>query len=168
MKTILAACVGLALVAACATAQPAAHPGLFARDALDVAGPSGAFVLSAADLAALPRHRVTLDIHGTQHVFEGAALIDVLARGGAPHGEAMRGPALADVVLVTARDGYQIALALSDADPGISPHQIIIADRMDGAPIAEDGPLRLVVEGDLRAARSARQVARIEWMRLPR
>lgn len=82
---------------------------------------------------------------------------------GAPQGQALRGPALADVLIVTAQDGYRVALSLAGVDPAISPQRTIIADRKAGQPLdPHEGPFRLVVEGDKRPARSARQVVSVE------
>lgn len=130
---------------------------------LAVVGPDGKTVtLSASDLAALPRAAVELDAHGERHRYEGALLIEVLAKAGAPSGKALRGPVLGDVVLVEARDDYAVALGLAEADPATRPNRMILADRRDGAALPSDeGPYRLVVEGDLRPARSARMVNRL-------
>jgi hypothetical protein len=115
--------------------------------------------VSATDLAKLPRHRVALDIHGERHVFEGPLLIDVLGAVDVPTGRALRGPALGQAVVVTAADGYRVAFGLAELDPGTRANPIILADRMDGAALpAADGAFRLVVEGDLRPARAARDV----------
>lgn len=122
--------------------------------------------LTAADIAALPRVTVRFAGHGESHDYEGPLLIDVLAKVGAPIGEALRGPALADVVLVEAKDGYRVAFGLAEADPRTRPNRMILADRADGAPLsAKDGPFKVIVEGDLRPARSARMVARITLAR---
>lgn len=105
--------------------------------------------------------------HGQTHVYEGPLLIDVLAKVGAPTGKSLRGRALAQAVLVEASDGYVVALGLAEADPGTRAQRIILADKADGAPLnATDGPFRLVVEGDLRPARSARMVRKISIVRL--
>jgi DMSO/TMAO reductase YedYZ molybdopterin-dependent catalytic subunit len=49
--------------------------------------------------------------------------------------------------------------SLAETDPALRESVPILADRMDGAPIAEEeGPYRLVVPGDKRAARSVRMV----------
>lgn len=123
--------------------------------------------LGAAELAAMPRQSVTFAGHGERHVYEGPLLIDVLAKAGAPTGKALHGPEMADVVLVEAGDGYAVALGLAEADPGTRANRIILADRADGAPLAvREGPFKLVVEGDLRPARSARMVKRITVTRL--
>jgi len=124
-------------------------------------------LLTLGELDALPRVQVAANEHGAQHVFEGALLAEVLAKVGAPTGKAIRGKELADVVIVEARDGYIVALGLAETDSTIRKERVILADRMDGAPLAADkGPFQLVVEGDLRPARSARMVSKIRLERV--
>jgi hypothetical protein len=124
-------------------------------------------VLTLAELAALPRFQVSATEHGAQHIFEGALLRDVLAKADAPAGKAIHGKELADVVIVEARDGYVVALGLAETDPTIRKERAILANSMDGAPLRPDqGPVQLVIEGDLRPARSARMVSKIRLERL--
>jgi len=136
--------------------------------ALDVVGLDGKTVsLAAKDYAALPRVTLTVTQHGKKHNFQGPLLSNVLKFVNAPAGEALRGKELTDVVIVTATDGYQVVLALAETDSAIRKQKILLADKMDGAALPDnDGPYRLVVEGDLKPARSARMVARIELKRL--
>lgn len=138
-----------------------------ARD-LTLIGLDGRVVtVTAAEIAALPRTKVTFAGHGESHDYEGPLLIDVLARAGAPTGEALRGRALADIALVEASDGYAVAFGLAEADPNTRANRMILADRADGAALsARDGPFRVIVEGDLRPARSARMVSKITLVRL--
>ncbi len=159
MKALILAAALLAPLPALAQA-PAAS--------LALTGPTGRTVaLSAAQVAALPRVKVTLEGHGQKHDYEGPLLIDVLAKVGAPVGKDIHGSELATVVLVTARDGYQVAIGLAEADPGTRANRIILADKRDGAALGPDnGPFQLVIEGDLRPARSARMVTAIEVRRL--
>lgn len=156
MRILIAAAV-LALAASPAFAQ-----------SLALKGPDGqTATLSAADLAKLPRVKFTFDAHGQKHDYEGPLLIDVLAKVGVATGKPVGGKELASVVLVTASDGYRVALGLGEADPATRPNRIIVADRADGAPLAaKDGPFKLVVEGDLRPARSARMVTEIAVVRM--
>ncbi len=93
------------------------------------------------------------------------ALGDIVTRVGAASGKAIHGPEMATIIKVTAKDGYQVVLGLAETDPGTRSDQIILADRADGAPLKEGRPFRLVV-GNLRPARSARMVERIEVIRL--
>ena len=123
--------------------------------------------LTLPELDALPRVKISATEHGTQHVFEGALLGDVLAKVGAPAGKAIRGAELADIVIVEARDGYKVALALAGTDASMRTDRVILADRMDGASLdAEKGPFQLVVEGDLRPARAVRMVSAIRLQRV--
>lgn len=156
MKTLLLA-VCLAGLSTTAFAQ-----------SLVLKGPAGqTATLTAAELKGLPRTSFTFDAHGEKHVYEGPLLIDVLAKVGTPTGKAIHGPEMADVVLVKAQDGYQVAFGLAELDPGTRPNRIILADRADGAPLAgKDGAFKLVVEGDLRPARSARMITEVEVLRL--
>ena len=130
-------------------------------------GPDGQVAtLSAADLAALPHVKMTVTEHGKISTFEGVLLGDIVTRVGAASGKAIHGPELATVIRVTAKDGYQVVLGLAETDPGTRKGRIILADRADGAPLIGDDRFRIVVEDDLRPARSARMVERIEVIRL--
>jgi hypothetical protein len=123
--------------------------------------------LTAADLGALARVKVTAKMHGASHVFEGALLGDVLAKVGAPAGKAIHGKELADIVIVEARDGYKVALDLAGTDPMMRADRVIVADSMDGSPLPGDkGPFELIVEGDLRPARAVHSVSAIRLERL--
>jgi DMSO/TMAO reductase YedYZ molybdopterin-dependent catalytic subunit len=134
---------------------------------LAVTGLSGqTATLTPADIAALAHVTLTLSVEGKTHTYEGVPLTDILARVGAPEGKALKGTDLADVVLVTAKDNYAVALSLADTDPMVRKDQIILADKADGAPLPDGlGPYRLVVEGDQRGARMARMVVSIAVLR---
>jgi hypothetical protein len=127
--------------------------------------------LTASDLDALPQAGVTLSHKGHSVTLKGARLDAVLAKVDAPRGEALRGPALADVVLVKASDGYRVALSLGEIDPSVRPEAVtgpvILAHQQGGAPLGKDGQFRLGVGGDLRPARSARDVVEIDVLHLP-
>jgi DMSO/TMAO reductase YedYZ molybdopterin-dependent catalytic subunit len=130
---------------------------------LKLSGPAGqAVTLTAAEFAALPHVALTVTLEGKTLAFQGVPLSVLLAKVGAPQGETLRGKAMSDVVLVSARDGYVVALALAETDPKMRKDQVILANRMNGQPLPDTAaPYRLVVEGDLRAARTARMVAAI-------
>ncbi len=130
---------------------------------LRLAGPAGqSATLTAAEFAALPHVDLTVTLEGKTLAFQGVPLSVLLAKVGAPEGETLRGKAMSDVVLVCAKDGYVVALALAETDAKMRKEQVILADRMNGAPLPENAaPYRLVVEGDLRAARTARMVTAI-------
>ena len=143
-------------------------PGLSAAQDLTLKGPAGQSVtVTPADLAAMPHVTLTLSVEGKTHTYAGVPLTDLLARVGAPSGKALKGADLSDVVLVSAKDGYVVALALAETDPLVRKDQIILADKSDGAARPDGlGPYRLVVEGDQRGARLARMVVGVEVRQL--
>lgn len=120
--------------------------------------------LDEKSLAAMPRVTVQAGSHGdAPSAWEGVALVDVLRAEGAPLGKALRGDALANYVRVTATDGYQVVFGLGELDADMGAARVVLVDRHEGKPLDEkDGPLRLVVPGDQRAARWVRSVSTIE------
>ena len=156
---IRAAAIGLALIAGPVVAQTLTVTGLDGQSKH----------LAAADLMGMPRAKAELKREdGSVVRYEGVALVDLLKSVGAPSGHALKGPEMADVVVVAAKDGYRVALGLTDVDPGFEARPVILADREDGAALPPaEGPFRLVVQGDGRPARSARMVTAITLERAP-
>jgi hypothetical protein len=151
--------LGLALILA---------PGVVVAQDLVLKGLGGQSVtVTATELAAMPHVTLTVSVEGKTHTYAGVPLTQLLARVGAPFGKALKGADLSDVVIVTAKDGYAVALALAETDPLVRKDQIILADQADGAAMPDGlGPYRLVVEGDQRGARLARMVVSIELRQL--
>lgn len=143
-------------------------PDLAAAQDLVLKGLAGQSVtVTPTDLAAMPHATLTVSVEDKTHTYAGVLLAQLLARVGAPSGKALKGADLSDVVIVTAKDGYAVALALAETDPLVRKDQVILADAADGAPMPDGlGPCRLVVEGDQRGARLARMVVSIELRQL--
>ena len=132
-----------------------------------VAGAPTEIAIDAATRAALPPAHATFTAHGKSHSCSGVRLADLLARAGVPAGEAIKGAALTTVVVADAADGYRVVFSLGELDAHLGKATVIVADRCDGAPLAAgDGPLRLVVTGDARGARSLRQLERLATVTL--
>lgn len=119
--------------------------------------------VTAQDLAALARHTVRASDHGRPPAeYRGVRLIDVLQLAGVQAGPTLRGPRLAEAVLVEARDGYRVVFALAELDSAFTEKQVLLVDQKDGAALdAEAGPWRLVIPDEKRPARWIRQVTRI-------
>jgi DMSO/TMAO reductase YedYZ molybdopterin-dependent catalytic subunit len=101
-------------------------------------------------------------------VYQGVSLAAVLREAGV-RTDSLRGPALATRLVVEASDGYRIVLTLADLDPSLGGRRVLLADRMDGKALpASEAPWRLIVVGDHRPSRSARQVVRIRVLAEPR
>ena len=132
---------------------------------LDVVGLDGKSV--SVSLGTLERRTVVTDDRGLRVEFQGVALRDVLIKAGIPFGDALRGPALARVVIASAPDGYRVAYAIAELDAAFTDQVVLVADRRDGRPLLPDtGPLQIVVPNDKRPARWIRQVKKIEVRQL--
>jgi DMSO/TMAO reductase YedYZ molybdopterin-dependent catalytic subunit len=116
--------------------------------------------LTASEFARLPRQSVRgKDRDGKEVEFEGVPLVEVLKTAGVKFGHDLRGPALANYLLVEAADGYRAVFALPELDPTFTDRVILLADRREGKPLGEkEGPLRVVVPGEKRPSRWVRQV----------
>lgn len=126
-----------------------------------------AVTMSAADLAKLPRHTVTMNDHGKQVTFEGVLMHDVLAQGGVNFAKELHGKQLSSYVAAAATDGYKVVYALAEFDPTVMESDIIVADRRDGQPMTSpEGPLRIVVPHDKRPTRSIRMLTEIDVVQL--
>jgi len=89
--------------------------------------------------------------------FKGALLWQVIDRAGWVNGSA-KNARIRHTILVTGKDGYAAALSEGEIDPKLENKQVILAYEQDGKPL--DAP-RLVVPGDLHAARSVADVVSI-------
>jgi len=77
-------------------------------------------------------------------------------------GEAIRGKALANYLMVEAGDGYRVAFTLPEVDPVFTDLIFLLADRRDGQPMGEyEGRLRIVVPHEKRHARWMRRVVNL-------
>ena len=122
--------------------------------------------IAAAALTGMKRDTATMVFHGSAPIrYEGVPLSAVLRSAGV-RSDSLRGPGLATRLVIEATDGYRIVLALSDLDPSLGGKRILLADRVDGKALpADEAPWRLIVVGDQRPARSARQVVRIRVLK---
>lgn len=168
-RYLLAAALGVGLATATlpgayGQAIPAAPPATLRLEGL-VATPR---TFTAAELAALPRtEQKTTDRDGKPHVYSGVALREVLHLAGAPEGKGIHGPVLAEAVLATAADGYQVVFALPEIDADFSPQTILLADRRDGQPLPpHDGPYQLIVPLEKKPARWVRQLTSLKVVKV--
>src|SRR5215471_18346149 len=93
--------------------------------------------ISAKDLARMPR-----------------LAVDVVELG-----DKLRGHALATYIVAQASDGYAVVCSIAELDPAMTDNRIILADTMNGKPLApNEGPFKMVVPGDKRPARWVRMV----------
>ncbi len=124
-------------------------------------------ILTADDLAKLPRASVKISSNGLETTYEGVWLHEILKRAGVPSGSELRGKALTTYLLVEAKDGYQVLFSLAEIDPAFTENQVLLADKADGKSLmGSQGPFRLVAVKDKPGARSVRMVSKIEVVQL--
>ena len=146
--------------------KPSNGPGDF-RISGNVATPLD---LTAADLKSMPRKTLRVDNPHSKktEVYEGVLVEDLLKKAGVPQGEQLRGPAMASYVLIEAADNYRVVFALEEFNSSFQDSEIIVADTMDGAPIAGAlGPFRLVAPHEKRPARWVEMLKSITIVRVP-
>jgi len=118
-----------------------------------------------SDLQSMPRTIVTIHNPHTSadETYSGVRLADILGPLKVPVGDGLRGEALAICFIATGSDGYKVALSIAELDPAFHPGEVIVADALNGKPLAPNiGPFRLVVTEDKRPARAVRNLVSIE------
>jgi hypothetical protein len=139
------------LLQSVARAQNANEPA-----ALTIKGEvSNPIVLHPQDLAKMKRITVqVIDRDEKQHSFSGIAVSDILQQAGAPMGAQLRGKNMSKYLLVESKDGYLTVFALAELDSAFTDRTILLADQVDGQPLAPDkGPFRIIVPGEKKHAR---------------
>lgn len=92
--------------------------------------------------------------------YTGVLLWDVLEKAGLVNAEG-RNARLRHTLLVTARDGYAVALALGELDPAYGNRKVLLAYSSSDKRATVDH-MRLIVPGDIHSGRAVRDVATIE------
>lgn len=114
-----------------------------------------------ATLAALPHKTITAFNEHTKanQTYTGVALIDLLKPLGVPdkpHGKDLRLYLIAE-----GSDGYEAVYSVAETNPDVHDGSVIVADTLDGKPLADDGPLKLIAAGEKRPARWVRNLVSI-------
>lgn len=146
----------LAALALCMAKAAAAAP-------LSVSGlVANPLSLSLPELRALPSSQVTVTQasgHGPVAIdCKGPGLSTLLDKAG-PRLESRNNAALGHVVIVTADDGYAIALSFGELDPAYGGATAILATDCSGKPL--DAP-RLIIPSDKHAGRAVKGVVKLE------
>ena len=149
---ILLAIISLSIISVATKAQTAS-----VKVTGEVTAP---LTITDADLHQYTQTTVTRkDRDGKDHTYTGVILSDILQKAGATMGQQLKGENLTKYLLVEASDGYQVVFALAELDKSFTDRLIILADTIDGQPLAAgDGPFRIIVQDDKKPARCMKQV----------
>lgn len=105
------------------------------------------------------------DKDGKAHIYSGVIVSEILTKAGVTLGADLHGKNLVKYLLVEASDGYQVLFALAELDKGFTDRVIILADKIDGQPLAPaDGPFRIIVQDEKKPARCIKQVTGMKVM----
>ncbi len=113
----------------------------------------------------MPHETVTITNGHThqQETYSGVPLATLLLKVGAPESSAIRGKVLSQYIVAIGSDNYHAVLSLAEVEPSFHPGKVLVADSLGGKPIdTQQGPLKLVVEEDLKPARSVHNLVRLE------
>ena len=122
------------------------------------------FTVSLEDLKKMPRKTLRVEnSHAKKtEVYEGVPLDALLQKAGVPQGEQLRGAGMTSYVLVEAADNYRVLFSLAELDTSFQDSEVLLADTMDGAPLAADqGPFKLVAPHEKRPGRWVKMVSAI-------
>ncbi len=142
---------------------------MMAQLPLDVEG-GAQKTISQSEFQKLPHQTLTVTNPHTkkQERYEGVPLRALLDQVGVPFGEKLRGPEMRKYIVINAKDGYEVILALVEIDPMFQPNQVLVADTLNGKALDDkQGPLQLVVPEDQRPARWVRMITKISVRRAP-
>jgi Oxidoreductase molybdopterin binding domain len=117
--------------------------------------------LTVADLQKLPATTVPISFmtdKGQESAsYTGALLLTVIGNA-APIDGPGKNAKLRHTYLVTASDGYAVALSQGEIDPNFEGKSVILAYQKDGKPTG----IRLIIPGDKHGGRAVRDVVKID------
>jgi hypothetical protein len=169
VTSLLALAVAAATLQAQAPSQPQTSPagGMAPMGGMDMKGmkmdaakpplPTGPLKIAYQDksaewtpatLAALPHKAVIVfNAHAkANETYSGVPLTDLLTKLGVPNYE--HGKTLKLYLVVQGSDGYKVVFSLGEVTPIFNNSTVIIADSLEGKPIAGEGSLQLVNSGE--------------------
>ncbi|SEC46755.1 hypothetical protein [Terriglobus roseus] len=167
MTRPISLCLALLLPAMTAIKSPAQMAGMDMKKSAPstelvltgIAGKKKA--LTPADLKAMPH--VTVSVHNAHNnkdeSYSGVPVKELLTLVEPAKGEGPRTSANLMVVIASATDNFHVAITLCDTNPECRNGQAIVADTLDGTPIAADGAFKLVLTEDKKPARWARNLS---------
>jgi hypothetical protein len=114
-----------------------------------------------ATLAALPHKTVTVyNMHAkANQTYSGVLLMDLLVKLGVP--EKQHGKDLHLYLVAVGSDGFEAVYSVAEVNPNLHDSTVIVADALEGNPLGDAGPLKIVSAGDKLPARSVRNLVAI-------
>jgi hypothetical protein len=113
------------------------------------------FTLDAAALGAMPHETVTV-VNGhtkASETYTGVPIAALLVKLGLPFTKANEHTLLKTYIVAEGTDGYKVLVSTYETLAAIREKNAIVADSINGQPLANDGAFKLVIPGDTRPQR---------------
>lgn len=139
-------------------------PCVFAAPLLELKLVNGEVkTFSREELEALPQLAVVRKVADQpDRIYSGPSVESLFAKFEVPLGDNLKGDALKLVFLAAGADGHAVAMSVAEVDSSINDRKIIVAIKLDQATLPEgEGPLRLIVEKDLRPVRWVKSLLKL-------
>lgn len=117
---------------------------------------------TAPKLAQLPHETIqsTNERTQAQETYSGVPLMALLVELGVP--QKLKGKDFRLYVVAEGRDGNRVVYSLGEVSPDVHDGSVLLADSVDGKPLADNGPIELICSGEHRPVRWVRGVTSIK------
>jgi len=139
------------------------HKPLPASNSLTLVIAGKTTTLTLAQLAALPHKTVTVhNAHAnSDESYSGVPLADLLTAHGAPFDKTTQHAMLRSYLAAEGTDGYFVLYSTVEVFPDHHTGDVLVADSLDGKPIAAGGALKLISTGDTYPMRWVQSLTKI-------
>ncbi|HZY63861.1 MAG TPA: molybdopterin-dependent oxidoreductase [Edaphobacter sp.] len=119
--------------------------------------------LSVAELQLLPQKTITVHNAHTKkdESYTGVELSDLLARYGLPLDKGMQKQILHSYLRAEGTDHYFVLYSAAEVESSLHEGDVLIATKMNGGGLEEDGALKLVASADKKPMRWVRNLTKI-------
>jgi hypothetical protein len=119
--------------------------------------------LSVEDLQAMSQKTVSVHNEHTKkdETYGGVSLGELLAKYGFPVDKTTRQKMLRSYLIAEGTDRYRVLFSVTEIEASEHDGDVIVATSMDGKPLGQDGPLKLVDSGDKKPQRWVRNLSAI-------
>jgi hypothetical protein len=171
MKTFVLACLlGTATAFSVAQGMPEhQHAKAEPSTKLELTVDGKATTLTVADLEAMSQ--TTLKVHNEHtkkdETYSGVLLSELLTKYGAAFDKAGEKKIFHSYVRAEGTDNYFVLYSGTEVEDSIHDAQVIVATKMDGKPLGDDGQIKLVASGEKRPARWVRNLSALTLVTVP-
>jgi hypothetical protein len=119
--------------------------------------------LSLADLEAMPQKTVIVHNEHTKadETYTGVPLGDLLAKNGFPVDKTTHRKMLRSYLIAEGTDKYGVLYSVTEVESSEHAADVLVATKLDGKPLGEDGQLKLIDSADKRPQRWVRNLSAI-------